>query len=39
LQGEFLSRARDHHQALLEMQPVELLNRALAEMGRARGAA
>ena len=39
LQGEFLGRSRAHHRALLDAQPVELLNRALAAMGRARGAA
>jgi CHAD domain-containing protein len=36
LQAEFLDRSRAHHRALLESQPVEVLNRALAAMGRAR---
>ena len=36
LQAEFLARSRGHHQALLQSQPVELLNRALTAMGRAR---
>ena len=39
LQADFLERSRGHHRALLAAQPVELLNHALAAMGRARGAA
>jgi CHAD domain-containing protein len=31
---DFLTRSRAHHRALLDMQPVELLNRALTAMGR-----
>ncbi len=39
LQAAFLEQSRGHHPALLAAQPVELLSRALAAMGRARGAA
>jgi CHAD domain-containing protein len=39
LQAEFVARSRGHHRALLETQPVELLTRALAALGRARDVA
>lgn len=39
LQDAFLEKSRQHHGALLASQPVDLLNRALAAMGRARGVA
>lgn len=39
LRDAFLQKSRQHHGALLASQPVEVLDRALTAMGRARGAA
>lgn len=39
LREHFLEKSREQHRALLAMQPAEAVNRALAAMGRARGAA
>jgi CHAD domain-containing protein len=39
LHGHFLEKSREQHRALLSAQPAEIMNRALAAMGRARGAA